>query len=120
MAGTGVSMYLTRDAVAATLCQIAGLAPASTLATTYYYILPVACADPEERPGREAAERGARASGTPFVSFFTGPEIVRRAHSAGFVTARHMAAADLAARYFAGRTDGLHLSKWEEILLATT
>lgn len=114
----GVAMYLTKDAVEATLRQVAALAPGSTLAMTY--ILPMECADPEERPGREAAERGARASGTPFISFFTGPEIVALARRAGFAAARQVSAAHLAARYFAGRTDGLRLSKSEEILLATT
>jgi len=84
------------------------------------YILPMECVDPEERPGREAAERGARASGTPFVTFFTGPEIVALARGAGFATARPVSAAELAARYLTGRTDGLNLSKSEEILLATT
>jgi hypothetical protein len=34
-----------------------------------------------ERPGREAAERGARASGTPFISFFTPLEGLRSNHS---------------------------------------
>src|SRR5262249_4542931 len=39
VASTGVSMYLTRDATAATLRQIAALAPGSTLAMTF--LLPV-------------------------------------------------------------------------------
>jgi O-methyltransferase involved in polyketide biosynthesis len=34
-----------------------------------------------ERPGREAAERGARASGRPFISFFTPLEGLRSNHS---------------------------------------
>jgi methyltransferase (TIGR00027 family) len=118
VACTGVSMYLTRDAVAATLREVAALAPGSTLAMSY--ILPMEHANPEERPAREAAERGARASSAPFLSFFTGPEIVALARSAGFATARQVSAAELAARYFTARTDGLYLSKSEEILLATT
>jgi len=69
VASTGVSMYLTKDAIAATLRQIAVLVPGSTLAMTF--ILPLEFAEPEERPGSEAAEKGARASGTPFISFFT-------------------------------------------------
>ena len=71
---TGVSMYLTKDAIAATLRQVARLAPGSTLVMTF--LLPPAQVDPAERPGREAAEKGARASGTPFVSFFTPPEML--------------------------------------------
>jgi len=115
VACTGDSMCLTRDTVAATLHQVAALAPGSTAAMTC--IGPMACADPEERPGCEAA---GRASGTPFISFVSGPEIVTLVHSTGYETDRHVSTAELAARYFADRTDGLRLSKSEAILLATT
>src|SRR6266568_3499680 len=46
VASTGVSMYLTKDAIAATLRQIAALAPGSMLAMTF--LLPLELADPEE------------------------------------------------------------------------
>ncbi len=58
------------------------------------FLLPPELADPEARPGLEMAERGARASGTPFLSFFTPPEILALAHEAGFKEARHVSAAD--------------------------
>ncbi|MFJ1251855.1 class I SAM-dependent methyltransferase [Cupriavidus sp. CuC1] len=116
---TGVSMYLTKDANAATLRQVAALAPGSTLAMTF--LLPLALADPEVRPGLEMAEKGARASGTPFLSFFTPPEILALAREAGFGEARHVSAADLARRYFAGRTDDLRPpNNAEELLVANT
>ena len=111
-------MYLTKDAIAATLRQVAALAPGSTLAMTF--LLPLELADPEVRPGLEMAEKGARASGTPFLSFFTPPEILTLAGKAGFREARHVSAADLAQRYFAGRTDGLRPpNNAEELLIAT-
>ncbi|WP_168791515.1 class I SAM-dependent methyltransferase [Paraburkholderia aromaticivorans] len=116
---TGVSMYLTRDANLATLRQIAALAPGSTLAMTF--LLPLQLADPEVRPGLEMAEKSARASGTPFLSFFTPPEMLALAHDAGFGEARHVSAADLTQRYFAGRTDGLRPpNNAEELLVAST
>lgn len=118
VASTGVSMYLTREAVLATLRRIAGLAQGSTLAMTY--ILPMEMAEPEERFGREIAEKGARAAGTPFISFFTPQEIASLAHEAGFKEAQNVSAAMLAQRYFGARTDGLKPSKSEEILLAKT
>src|SRR5581483_4590867 len=65
---TGVSMYLTRSAVTATLVRIAKLAPGSMLLMTF--LLPLELADPKERPTLEAMVAGARASGTPFISFF--------------------------------------------------
>ncbi|HEV7526876.1 MAG TPA: class I SAM-dependent methyltransferase [Acidimicrobiia bacterium] len=114
----GVSMYLTRDANVATLRQVAALAPGSTLVTTF--LLPPELLDEEDRVGLEAAERGARASGTPFISLFAPEEMQALARDAGFREARHVSAADLNQRYFAGRTDGLRTSRGEELLVATT
>ncbi len=116
---TGVSMYLTKDANAATLRQVAALAPGSTFAMTF--LLPLELADPEVRPGLEMAEKGARASGTPFLSLFTPPEILALARKAGFREAQHVSAAYLTQRYFAGRADGLRPpNNAEELLVATT
>ncbi len=119
VASTGVSMYLTKDAIAATLRQVAALARGSTLAMTF--LLPLELADPEVRPGLELAEKGARASGTPFVSFFTPSEMLTMARDVGFKDAQHVSAATLTQRYFAGRTDGLRPpNNAEELLVATT
>src|SRR5215472_18948199 len=99
--------------------QVAALAPGSTLAMSF--MLPIELADPEVRPGIERAATGARASGTPFISFFTPTKMLTLARDAGFREARHVLAAALALRYFADRTDGLrppHNS--EELLVATT
>ena len=116
---TGVSMYLTRDAIMATLRQVAGLAPGSTFAMTF--LLPLELADPEARPGLQLAEKGARASGTPFISFFTPAEMLALAREAGFRNAWHVSAAELAQRYFADRADGLRPpNNSEELLVATT
>ena len=119
VASTGVSMYLSKDAIAATLRQVAALAPGSTLAMSF--MLPIELADPEVRPGIERAAAGARANGTPFISFFTPPEMLALAREAGFKQAQHVSAAALAERYFAGRTDGLRPpDNSEELLVATT
>lgn len=119
VASTGVSMYLTRDAVAATLARAAALAPGSTLVMSF--LVPLDMADPEVRPGMARAMEGARASGTPFLSFFTPPELVALALEAGFREARHVSSASLAQRYFEGRADGLRLpDPAEELLVATT
>jgi methyltransferase (TIGR00027 family) len=118
VASTGVSMYLTRDAVAATLRQIATLAPGSTLAMTY--LVPLELAEPDEVPLRQASESGARGGGTPFLSFFASPEMLALARAAGFRDARRVPAAELTRRYFAGRTDGLRPGSSEEFLVAAT
>jgi methyltransferase (TIGR00027 family) len=119
VASTGVSMYLTRDAIAATMRRVAALASGSTLAMSF--MLPIELVDPEVRFGVERAAEGARASGTPFISFFTPTEMLALARDAGFKEVRHVSAAMLAQRYFSGRTDGLRPpNNSEEILVATT
>lgn len=118
VASTGVSMYLTKDANAATLRQLARLAPGSTFAMTFQP--PSELLSDSDRAVRERVEKGAAAAGTPFISYFTPAELLGFARQAGFAGARHVSADDLNERYFAGRTDGLATSNAEEILLATT
>jgi methyltransferase (TIGR00027 family) len=115
---TGVSMYLTKDATTATLRQIAGLAPGSTLAMTF--LLPTELLDDADRPGLRTSEKGARASGTPFISFYTPQEMLALARATGFREARHVPGSSLAERYFTGRSDGLRPSSGEDFLLATS
>jgi methyltransferase (TIGR00027 family) len=119
VASAGVSMYLTKEAVAATLQSIASFAHGSALVMSF--MLPFEYASLEIRPGLEMAERGARQSGTPFVSYFTPSEIVALARASGFSNTLHVSAAELGQRYFAGRADGLRPPEnTEELLVATT
>jgi O-methyltransferase involved in polyketide biosynthesis len=118
VASLGVSMYLTREATAATLSQSATLAPGSTFAMTF--MQPVELVDPAERDMHRATNAAARASGTPFISYYAPDEILAMAREAGFTAARHVSAADYTQRYFAARTDGLEPFTTEELLVATT
>jgi methyltransferase (TIGR00027 family) len=115
---TGVTMYLTRDAIAATLRQVAMLAPGSTIAMTF--MLPIDLVEPEDRRGMEFSQKGAAASGTPFATLLAPAEMLTLAHDAGFSNAQHVPGSTLARRYFAGRTDGLRPSSGEDFLVATT
>lgn len=117
VAATGLSMYLTREAIMATLRHVAALAPGSTLAMTF--MLPLELVEPEERPGRQMTEKFARAAGTPFLSLLTPSEMLALAREAGLREPRHVSAASLTERYFADRTDGLRPSSSEELLVAT-
>jgi len=84
------------------------------------FLLPIALADPEVRPGIERAAAGAEASGTPFISFFKPAEMLALAREAGFREVQHVSAAMLAQRYFSGRADGLRPpNNAEELLIAT-
>jgi len=118
VASTGVTMYLTKDATASTLRQIAALAPGSTLAMTF--ILPIDLLEPEDRRMFEWAQKGAAASGTPFATLFTPTEMRALASAAGFKHVQHVPGTSLAERYFSGRTDGLRPASGEDFLVATT
>ncbi|MFJ5974153.1 class I SAM-dependent methyltransferase [Streptomyces sp. NPDC093060] len=118
VAATGVTMYLTGEAVEAMFRLVATLATGSTLATTF--LRPPEEVEPEQRPQLQAAVNGARAAGTPFLSFFTPPRILALARETGFREVRHVTAEELGERYFADRTDGLRPSRGEELLVATT
>ncbi len=115
---TGVSMYLTHDAIVAMLRQVASLAKGSQLIMTF--LLPIEMADPALQPVLRMGEAGAAASGTPFISYFQPQEIMDLALAAGFSAVSHVSADALAARYFADRTDGLRPpARCEELIVAT-
>ncbi len=118
VACTGVTLYLTREAIVSTLKQIATFATGSTLAITFY--LPMQLLDEGDRPMQEIAENGARAAGTPFISFFTPDEIMDLAREAGFKAAKTISTKDMVQRYFTNRTDDLLPASGEVFLLATT
>ena len=118
VASAGVSMYLTKDATAVTLRQVAALAPGSTFVMTF--LLPIGLLEPEDRSMFEWAQKGAAASGTPFATLFTPTEMLALAREAGFKEVEHVAGASLARRYFAGRSDGLRPSGGEDLLVAST
>ena len=69
VASTGVSMYLTREAILATLRQVAALAPGSTFAMSF--MLPIEMAEPEVRSGIERQRRGPERT-APRLSVFSG------------------------------------------------
>jgi methyltransferase (TIGR00027 family) len=118
VASTGVSMYLTKQATAATLCQLAALAPGSTVAMTF--LLPAELVDEADRPGLEASTRGASASGTPFISFYAPEEMHALAREAGFRDVQNISSSTLTDRYFANRADDLRPSSGEGLIVART
>lgn len=117
IASLGVAMYLSKEANAATLRQMAKLAPGSTFAMSF--MLPFELMEPSERPGMEAAARGAKAAGTPFLSAFAPAELLALARQEGLQGVEHVSGEKLQQRYFAGRDDGLRPGS-EELMVATT
>lgn len=115
---TGVTLYLTKDAIKETLKQIASLAPNSTLAMTFY--LPMNLIEEEDKFLQQISEKGAREAGTPFVSFFAPDEVLSLANEAGFKESKIISNKDMEQLYFTNRTDNLTPASGEIFLLATT
>lgn len=118
VACTGVTLYLTKEAIISTLNQLATLAPGSKLAIAFY--LPIELLDEQDKPMQEMADKGARAGGTPFVSFFIPEEILALARETGLLKARTISTKDMEQLYFADRTDNLLPASGEVFLLAAT
>jgi len=118
IACTGVSMYLTQEAVLGMLQQVASLATHSTLAMSF--LLPKELLHPDEQRLLEMAMKGAAAAGTPFLSFFTRGQMLELSAKAGLRSSEIVSGSDLSRKYFAGREDGLSLSDAELILVANT
>lgn len=115
---TGVSLYLTKDAITSTLRQLTALAPGSTLAMTFY--LPIDLLDEVDKPLQLIAEKGAKEAGTPFISFFNPDEILALANKAGFKQAKTVSTKNLEKTYFSNRTDNFVPASGEVFLLAQT
>jgi methyltransferase (TIGR00027 family) len=113
----GVSMYLTIDAIKEMLQQIKQLKAGSKFIMTF--MLPLDLVEPQDRFGYEMSLKGTKASGTPFISFFSPQEMLHLAKEMGFEKLEHLSSLDLAARYLKGRTDGLWPSSGEEFLIIT-
>lgn len=113
---TGVTLYLSQPAIVSMLHQMKAFMPGTTLAIAFY--LPMHLLDNEDRGMQEIAEKGARAAGTPFVSFFDSEQVRALAEDAGIQNVTIISAKDMEQRYFANRTDGLAPASGEIFLLA--
>lgn len=113
----GVTMYLTADAVLATLGTVAGWAAGSCLC--FDYNVPAAMLNPVERVIREIIETQAAAVGEPWLSTFDPAPLQGQLRALGFSTAESASPEALNARYFARRKDGLRTGGGVRIMCAS-
>lgn len=115
---TGVTLYLTKEAITDTLKKMTLLASGSTIAIAFY--LPLEQLDEEDKPMQEIAMKGAAASSTPFVSFFSVEETVKLAEKVGLKEIQTISTKDMTEKYFKNRTDDLLPASGEFFLIAKT
>jgi methyltransferase (TIGR00027 family) len=115
---TGVTLYLTKDAITDTLKKMTLLASGSTIAIAFY--LPLELLDEEDKPLMEMSIKGAAASGTPFMSFYSVDEIVKLAEETGLKEIQIVSTKDMTERYFKNRADNLVPASGEFFLVCIT
>lgn len=113
----GVSQYLTREAIAATL-RIVAPATAAGGGVVFDYSLAPELLSPPQRAVRAALEAVVRAAGEPWRSAFVPAELEAALRDLGFAVASDVTPEMLNARYFAGRADGLHVGGMSHLMWA--
>ena len=107
LAWLGVTPYLTREAVMATLAFIATLAKGSEV--VFDYAEPTHNHDETQRAHFAAMAARVAQAGEPFKSFYEAEPLSRDLKALGFSLAEDWNTDALNARYFEGRSDGLRL-----------
>jgi methyltransferase (TIGR00027 family) len=92
----GVTMYLTRDAIEATLRTVLSFPKRSGIVLTY--------AHSDSANSRMAT--GSASAGEPWVSYFTPDELGAMLRSLGFSDVSHLSREEAERRYYANRADG--------------
>ncbi|QTD47154.1 class I SAM-dependent methyltransferase [Ottowia testudinis] len=101
----GVTVYLTPEAVMATLTQVAALPAGSSI--TFDYRVPQALLNPFEQAVTELFEQQVAAQGEPWLSSFEPEALGQQLHALGFSRVDDPGADAINARYFPRRKDGL-------------
>jgi methyltransferase (TIGR00027 family) len=102
----GVTMYLTDEAVFETLRFVATLPPGSEI--VFQYVLPAPLLNEEGRRILATIEANVAARGEPLVTLYEPATLAARVRELGFTRVLDLSPQEADARYFAGRTDGLH------------
>lgn len=114
---TGLTQYLTKNAIQRMMRDVAGLSPATAYVATF--IVPLEAADPADRDLVALTVQLNQARGTPWLSTFTPGQFGRLAEESGLRDAAVVSPAALTDRYFSGRSDGLRPCSAEQLLIAS-
>lgn len=112
----GVSMYLTRAAILATLGYVAGLPRGSGV--VFDYAVPPASLGPVRRLVVRALMRRLAAAGEPWQTFFEPRTLASELRSLGLTGIEDLGPAELNARFFADRGDGLRTGALGRVVCA--
>ena len=114
----GVSMYLTRAAIAATLGYVASLPQGSGI--VFDYAVPPERLPLVRRLAIRALLRRVAAAGEPWKTFFEPRELAAELHDLGFRELADLGSEELNARFFGARHDHLRTGVLGRVMYATT
>jgi methyltransferase (TIGR00027 family) len=117
IASTGVTQYISAEAIAQTMREAAELAAGTKFVCSF--IVPAGLVEARDREVYERTRHGAERRGFPWVSFYPPDEFCTMAESAGFDDVRHVSHLDLNGLYFNERRDGLRTLSGEQMIIAT-
>lgn len=112
----GVTQYLTHAAIELTLRAVLTVPPPTRIALTF--VLPEAGLEGEDRQALLWGAARAAELGEPFLTHFEPQPLRQWLLDLGFAEVFHLAPELAAARYFAGRTDGLRAPICEQLICA--
>jgi len=114
----GVVLYLSREAMFATLSSMAALAPSSEVTLTYSEPPEATTDDPTIQEVRRTTRPVAAAAGETMIGYYTEREMDDFVRKAGFTHIDHHPIERLNERYYRNRADGLRLLPFERLLTA--
>jgi methyltransferase (TIGR00027 family) len=104
----GVVPYLTRDAVRDTLKFVASLPSGTEI--VFDYALPPSVLSETDRALHDDVVRQVTTRGEPWLTYLEPPTLASELRGLGFTRVEDLDPAEIHARYFKGRTDGLRLN----------
>jgi methyltransferase (TIGR00027 family) len=114
----GVTMYLARETVMATLEMIASLPKPSGV--VFDYGIDRSLLGPLERIALTAFEQRVAAIGEPWTTYFIPAQLADDLRARGFQEIEDLSPEDINARYFHGRFDGLKVGTTARLMRAST
>jgi len=114
----GVTQYLTRPAIDATLKVVAALPSPSTIVLSF--MVPDVDLPSEEAAAARTVAEHAAGRGEPWITRMSSQELTSRLTRLGFREVVHLSPEDANSRYFAGRCDGLRAPHVAQLMTAST
>jgi methyltransferase (TIGR00027 family) len=102
----GVTIYLSKEAVAGTLATIAGVKGSQVV---FDFAPPSDTISPQERVSREKSAASVAKAGEPWINFYHPGALAEELRASGYSAARALGSEEMNERYFRFRSDGFRL-----------